>query len=343
MTYRTILHRISLSAGILMPAVLTHSCADNELSVAATSVGEDITLHATVNDAWRPGNSSSRSAEAQSHDDPFSCSENPTTRGTMTNDVGLSFALYAGTFTDAWDESIHSVNYLYNLECKRTANGKYSPEQSHYWPVSKETKVNLFAYAPYNLSNASVTNQSETGSPKLTYTVAPEVKDQQDLLMTSCVANPNEDGLQNLTFSHALTAIKFVAAKDCPEGLIKSISIKGVYSQATSVVGSMEWTGHSNLRDYTLEFSEPVGVGTKETPGISLTSDDNAFIMMPQTMPEGASIEIEFIDIVDIERTFSADISGTTWTPGTIVTYAISPNLLYILDVSEGYGYKPMF
>lgn len=343
MTYRTLLHRIALSAGILMPAVLNHSCADNELDAPETSTGEDITLLATVNDAWRPGNTSSRSAEARSHEDSFSGGENPITRGTMTDDVGASFALFAGTFTDSWDETQNSANYFYNLECKRNPNGTYSPESRHYWPVNNKPQTKIFAYAPYNLMYSSVTAQSETGSPKLTYAVPPSVRRQQDLLVTSCIATPDVDGYQDLTFSHALTAIKFVAAEDMPEGYIKSISIKGVYSTATTIIGETDWKDHSNPQDYTLEFSTPIEVGTKETIGISLTSDENTFIMMPQTLPEGATIEIEFIDIVDIERTFSASISGTTWDPGTIVTYAISPTLLYILDVSEGYEYKSMF
>lgn len=134
-----------------------------------------------------------------------------------------------------------------------------------------------------------------------------------------------------------------MAAKDIPEGYVKSISIKGVYSTATTIIGETDWTDHSHPLDYTLEFSNPIEVGTKETAGVSLTSDDNTFILMPQILPAGASIEIQFIDIVDIERTFSADISGSVWDPGTIVTYAISPNLLYILDVSTGYEYKSMF
>lgn len=308
--------------------LLCTGCSDN-FDPDSPEADTQLLFDAVVSGDWNF--SGSRAAEV------------PTSRGALNNQLSSSFALYAGTFTDTWDETKNSSNYFYNLECKRNNNGTYSPETRHYWPVNKETKVKIFAYAPYNLMYSSVTEQTATGSPKLTYAVPPSVKRQQDLLVTSCIATPNEDGLQDLTFSHALTAIKFVAAKDMPEGYIKSISIKGVYSTATTIIGETNWVDHSNPQNYTLEFSEPIEVGTKETIGISLTSDDNTFIMMPQTMPEGASLEIEFIDIVDIERTFSADISGTTWTPGTIVTYAISPNLLYILDISEGYQYKPMF
>lgn len=320
-----------LTYAAILPLSALFVCAGCSDDFEPESPESDIQLQfeTNVSSDWNFGQS--RAADA------------PASRGALANSVGGSFALYAGIFTGSWDETQNSSNYFYNLECKRRSNGIYSPEYRRYWPAHKETKVKVFAYAPYNLLYAEVSEQSEIGSPKLTYAVPASVKRQQDLLVTSCIATPNEDGLQNLTFSHALSAIRFVAAKDIPEGSVKSISIKGVYSTATTIIGETEWTNHSHPLDYVLEFPEPIEVGTKETANANLTTDENTFILMPQTLPEGASIEIKFIDIVDIERTFSADISGTTWNPGTIVTYAISPNLLYILDVSTGYEYKSMF
>lgn len=276
----------------------------------------------------------------QNTSNPFNDSENTQSRGSLSNTVGGSFALYGGTFTDAWDETTNSVDYLYNIECSRTSRGYYTPTTRYYWPIRAKLKV--FAYAPYNLLYYSVTDRSEVGSPKLTYAVTPIIKFQQDLLTASCIGDPDEDGFQDLTFRHALTAIRFAAADDMKEGHIKSISIKGVYSTATTIIGSNEWTDHYHPTDYTIEFADPMAVGTPETAGVIFTADPNIFIMMPQTPPDGAYLEIQFIDIVDIERTFTAKIDGMEWLPGTIITYYLSPELLYVFTDTD-YIYKPMF
>ena len=261
---------------------------------------------------------------------PFKKDENPGSRGTMTTEVGDSFRLFAGFITDSSDESEISADYIYNEECKRNDDGKYSPNTEYRWVGNRKLKI--FAYTPYN-PNAEI---SSTGTPELTYTVAEKVEDQEDLLVASCIASPDADGVQELNFSHALTAVQFVATEDVKEGSIKSISINGVYSTATTSIGSNDWHGQTNPRNYTLDLGS--GISTDGSSDLELAVGDNTFLMIPQTLPEDAKIVVEFIDITNTTRTLCASIADKEWQAGTIITYRISTqSILYtpVIELSE--------
>lgn len=353
------------SAALSFMSMLCVGCSDDfEAADTPATADSSVKFEASVSGSWNNG--MSRAADSPQFPDtmfvmdsetvgdtiylhahteinninPFPSASSPGARGSLSSSLGGSFALFAGTFSSAWDESVNSADYIYNVECILNSRGYYAPASRYYWPDDSELKV--FAYAPYNLLYFSLSGQSDAGSPKLTYAVTQIVKNQQDLLTASCVGAPDEDGLQDLTFSHALTAIRFVAADDIKQGSLKSISIYGVYSTATSIIGSNDWTAHGHPTDYSLNFSTPIPVGTAETAGAILAADPYTFIMMPQTLPDAAYIEIKFVDIADVERTLSAKIDGSKWLPGTIVTYAISTELTYIFTETD-YVYKPMF
>lgn len=76
---------------------------------------------------------------------------------------------------------------------------------------------------------------------------------------------------------------------------------------------------------------------TTGTPEEVLTTDAQTFMMIPQTLPDGAQIEVVFTDYAGTDHTLTADIKGTVWPIGKTVTYKISSssiNWSYTLTVT---------
>ena len=67
-----------------------------------------------------------------------------------------------------------------------------------------------------------------------------------------------------------------------------------------------------------------------------LNQNPNGFFMMiPQTLPEGAYVEVVFNDGVSGDRTMTADIGGTQWPQGMTVTYKLSISPSYDLEFTS--------
>lgn len=239
-----------------------------------------------------------------------------------------SFGLFASVYDNSWSEEKCSVNYIYNNECKRSSNKSFIPSESFFWP-GLEQLIRFWGYAPYNHPSISISPADKPGSPAITFSVPEDNSSQFDLMTVMEDGSKAGDGSQHLVFKHALTAIQFVAANDVREGSIKKISINGVYSKATSIIGSSIWEDFSNIADFNIEFTPNISTGSSNSEQ-QLVGNDNTFFMIPQILPEAAEIVVEFIDITNTTRVLRASIANNEWEPGTIVTYHISTkSILY--------------
>ena len=268
---------------------------------------------------------------------PFIENKSSMSRGSMmtSNEYG-SFGLFAGIYENDWNEEDYGANYIYNVECKKTTDNNYAPTNSYYWPGMNQ-KIRFWGYAPYNHSSLKLSSLDLKGTPTITYTVPDENENQIDLIAVMADGSKTGDGTQNLTFNHILTAIQFVTTDDVREGSIKSISINGAYSKATAQIGSSDWYGYSDSKNFSLEFNPHVSV-EENNNNHELAVGKNTFLMLPQTLPEGAEIVVEFIDITNTTRTLHASIANTQWIAGSVITYHISTqSILYtpIISLSE--------
>ena len=117
-------------------------------------------------------------------------------------------AWYTGSedFTDAdsHEKFMDNTKVTYNAD-----KGAWTYSPLKYWPNNDGDKVSFFAYGPYGNDNIA---QNGTG---LDFTVAPEVKDQVDLIYNTNHAGtmnqtkPAVDSKINFTFAHALSRISF--------------------------------------------------------------------------------------------------------------------------------------
>ena len=244
------------------------------------------------------------------------------TRATPVKTATLyeSIGMLAAAFNGSWSETSYRPDYMYDVEVTKASNWT----TSYHWPTLTGG-IRFFAYAPYHGEGIVLSDKTKAGSPTITYTVPADVADQKDLLFanstyTTPTGTPNANNAAALTFSHALTAVRFVCGDNMQGGTVKSVSLKNVCSKGTLNYGTHSWSDVDTPAD----FSQTLDKSTTGTPNEALTTDAQTFMMIPQTLPDGAQIEVVFTDYAGTDHTLTADIKGTEWPIGKTVTYKIS-------------------
>ena len=214
-------------------------------------------------------------------------------------------------------------DYMYDVEVTEAS----SWTTSYYWPGAGRN-IRFFAYAPYGGQGIVLSDKTSAGTPSITYTVPTAVADQQDLLVaaTSGMAG-NTAAAAPLSFAHALTAVRFTTGDDMMSGRITKITLKGVYGSGSHTMGSDSWNGYGATTDFSQTLAATVdGSADQEITPVAAT-----FMMLPQTLPSGASIEVVYTDdLTSTQRTLTASIAGSQWPMGRTVTYRISTSSIVI-------------
>lgn len=222
-----------------------------------------------------------------------------------------------------------SSSFFMNEDVTNT-NGSWTMDNTYYWPGEGHS-LQFYAWAPKDAFTPIPTSPENL---KFEYTVLEEATEQQDLV----VANENRDGdfkqAVSLGFKHICTAVKFVVGDEMQAGTIKSVALKGVKNTGTYDMTN-GWTAVSGSADFT-QTLDKVTTGS-EGDGDEITSPAGTFMMLPQTLPSGASVEVVFHSATtNTDRTLSAPIEGTEWPMGSTVTYKLSITPEYELEfISE--------
>lgn len=254
----------------------------------------------------------------------------PITKATMYDEVGVlgfeydknsSWATVATTVAPNW----------YNE--KAVKSGNIWSSNSVSWQAGK--KYTLFAYAPFNGEGITLSEKTAKGSPTISYTVPTAVGKQKDLLVSHKEDINSDDmlkgGENKLLFKHALTAVKFVSGSRMLGGTIKKVSLIGVNNKGVYNMQTETW---SNLEG-TATFSQTLNVQASSIPNTAITTEEQTFMMLPQTLTGGAKVEIIYTDsLTNTERTLIAPIQGT-WKRGKTVTYKISTSSMTVEPVLE--------
>lgn len=207
-------------------------------------------------------------------------------------------------------------------------NNLWGSEKTYYWPGIGHS-LKFYAWAPTDAGFTST--PSAPTSTALEYTVPSHVVDQKDIV----VASPEEtDGNHNapqlLTFRHICTAVRFEIGSRMQPGTIKSVALRDVHHKGTYDMESGVW----NLDESTLTFSQELNMRVTgfEESGTGITSAESTFMMLPQTLPDRAMLEVVFTNSSGKDITYIASIGGTEWTIGTTVTYKLSITPEYELE-----------
>lgn len=236
-----------------------------------------------------------------------------------------------------WWKSGELADAFY-MDADVTKNGDniWSSADTYFWPGVGHT-LRFYAWAPKDVGFVALPHIYEgTYLNYLDYTVPENVAEQQDIV----VANTDEiEGVHNaavpLTFSHIFTAVRFEVGSQIQAGTIKSVALNGVLSKGVYDF-TKGWSLNAEATDeFTDDFTQELNhtITGSETAGSEITDASQTFMMLPQTLPDGATVEVVFADASGTNRTLSASIAGMEWPQGQTVTYRISITPEY--DTSE--------
>ena len=261
----------------------------------------------------------------------------------------LSGICYTGEYPDeeAGAQNDLTPGYAYNLNYSTTTGKAENKSGELFWPVNGQ--VRFFAFAPtvedFNKlatgGTLELSPATHKGSPTLTYTVPTDVTKQMDLMTVRADASGTTTPEVELNFGHALTAVQIKCGKGMLAGKITKVTIAGIYGKGKQVIGSDKWTPLDDTKaTYTIskEITLSTGEGATDkihapenTPIAGTDTDNLTFMLLPQTLPDGATMTIKFTDAVtNTERTLSGSIAGQTWEAGKIITYSVSPSSIHI-------------
>lgn len=220
--------------------------------------------------------------------------------------------------------------FYMDADISAQGNNRWTTDNTYYWPGNGHT-LQFYALTP---ADAGIQMPAAPESTELSrYTVPADVTKQRDILVATTVELPgNYNQAVPLTFEHICTAIKFETGSQMQPGSIKSVMLKGVKTTGTYDMATDKWVLTDATDSYTLDVDKAT-TGT-ETPGSGITNIENTFMMLPQTLPDGATVEVVFQDkVTGNERTLSAAIGGTEWPQGKTVTYKISITPEYDMSI----------
>jgi hypothetical protein len=252
-----------------------------------------------------------------------------TTRGSLAQDVNSGFGISA-IYNDGTDKA-----YFVNNKATKVGDLWFT-ENNDKWPASTNG-LSFYAYAPHSNDNSmlrlagddkiaqSKQIQYEASSTDIVHQPDFVVANSKDNKIVSGKAQPSV----NLTFSHALTAISFVAAKDILSGTVKSVSFKnvkgnGIYNLETGI-----WTSVDTPMDFTLLLgTDGKGVTVNGTSDIALTSGTQNFMMIPQRFTSDDSKVVMELEEADGTSYHLEAPLKTEWQAGHTVTYRLSSSSL---------------
>lgn len=319
-------------------ALTAAGCADDTFDGQQEIHGDikDIQFEVSVNDIWNPGKDASRSI-ARDSSGVIELKNEATTLYLVPSDMEEKEGMGRGSVIE--DESLAAFgvfasiagadsgpDYMYNEEV--TSENSWMPVRNYRWPG--DGKLHINAYVPY----VSQTQESEgiislpgvddKEELTLTYKV-PAVVDEQEDLMWSTPCDASESPCQ-LTFNHALTAIRIFSGNELSPCTIKEISIKHVLDEGILNLETGAWSDTEGDATYTLTNQVTLTAEDGEkyvTPGLPIVDGDNTFIVLPQTLGADASLSMT-IDFNGITTVLEASLEGQEWKAGKVLNYRIS-------------------
>lgn len=227
-----------------------------------------------------------------------------------------------------WSKNGTLVDQFYMDEDAANNGSVWSTDQIYYWPGADHS-FQFYAWAPTDADK--LTTPSTPQSKELSYTVPANAAEQKDIVVatTTEIRGDNNNAVP-LTFKHICTAVRFAVGSQMQPGQIKSVALKGVKNAGTYDMAADNWS----LGDATVNFSQTLNKETTgtEANGDAITTSEGTFMMLPQTLPAGATVEVVFVNANNEDRTLTASIGNTEWKMGTTVTYKLSITPEYELE-----------
>lgn len=354
-------HRFPISgmAAVLFSCLLVLSCSDDIIESSKDRVGkhsDNICFGISPADEdWTKGSAGTGSASVKDTEYYVLRAENSSDtlclRATVTDGISVSaFGNDAPETRSAQVVSLETygsfrvqahctdagvpVGVFYMDDVADNLNaGVWSTRNVYYWPGADRT-LRFFAWAPVDAAFTSVPESPE--NTVLGYEVPQAVADQKDVVVAVTSDMPGNSNTEvPLGFRHICSAIRFEFGSEMQPGTIKSVALKNVKYAGSYDMASDTWT----LNDGVASFTQDLGLDTigNEADGSNLTTPEGTFMMVPQTLPDGAEVEVVFVDgVTGQEREpMTVSIAGSRWPQGMTVTYKLSITPEYDLEFTS--------
>ena len=261
------------------------------------------------------------------------------TRGSKSESVSDPF-LVSAYYNTATGSSAQSGTFFDFAAANSIPNGKYRiADDTKTWPTTGSLDFYAYMYNGGDQGKAMITTTA--GAPTTLHYKASssDITHQPDLRVAQAKGKTRTATQAStavpLTFNHVLTAITFAASNDMVPGTVKSVTIKGVYGEGDYNCSTLAWSGQKTATSYSITTN----VAVDGINGVALTTGSNTLMMVPQTCPAGATLEIVFNNGSD-DRTITASIAGQQWTAGSSIIYQLSTSKTLKLSVKAVYPTK---
>ena len=264
------------------------------------------------------------------------------TRCTPTTTAGLETA---GTFYSEAFEAGTTTRYYDRTET--TFDGS-KWKTLKYWPEDYEQALDFWAYAPtsvFDEVSTSISGQQMTISNYAPYHNAVTRHDatyQEDVIVAATFDRKYADNASHLvpmTFNHALTAVRFKIGvldgfNSTDQIEIISIGINDIYGKGTctcNASGTFSWVTTGDKASY-IQMIDQTSPVTYVTTGMYLdtfstdatTIGSDVFMLIPQTIPSGASLTVNWaLNGVQYTSRTAAIADAVTLEAGKIYTFTL--------------------
>ena len=150
-----------------------------------------------------------------------------------------------------------------------------------------------------------------------------------------------------LTFLHIIPSLfsapdDLSVSDDMEKGKINSITIEGVKGEGdydlSDNKSDNKWDSSNSTAagSYTVSFAGDEGKVEGNNRALTGVANDNKVLMMiPQDLGDGAKVTINFTPTAQGVKEASFSLSGTTWEPGSHVTYLLSTTKIIKLNMGS--------
>ena len=353
-------HRFPISgmAAVLFSCLLVLSCSDDIIESSKDRVGkhsDNICFGISpADETWTKGSAGTGSASVKDTEyyvlRAESSSDTLCLRATVTDGISVSaFGNDAPETRSAPVVSLETygsfrvqahctdagvpVGVFYMDDVADNLNaGVWSTRNVYYWPGADRT-LRFFAWAPVDANFTSVPESPE--NTVLGYEVPQDVADQKDVVVAVTSDMPGNSNTEvPLGFRHICSAIRFEFGSEMQPGTIMSVALKNVKYAGSYDMASDTWTLNDGVASFK-QVLELVTIGN-EADSDSLTTSDGTFMMIPQILPDGAEVEVVFVDdVTGKTREMTVSIAGSRWPQGMTVTYKLSITPEYDLEFTS--------
>ncbi len=212
------------------------------------------------------------------------------------------------------------------------------------WPHGSDQKFKVYSISPFEPSFTdpnigSVANADKVSyatAPVLSYTM-PDLASQADIVYAESGAlDPKVSHVITMSYRHLFSGIALAEGSMISGLKVKRVDIKGLYAKGSCDLKDLTWTVDQTVKkDFSLE-KDYTAAGRYNT---LITPSDRAELMViPQTVPDGATVTVTTELTNGQERKLTASLAGTNLKRGVVYWLILSTHAInwrYTLNVSQ--------